>query len=93
MAYKKLKAVALRYRHRQDSVPKVVAKGSGIIAERILEIAAEYNIPIKDDPYLIEVLSTLDIYEDIPPELYRAVAEILVFIYRMTWKDQPEKCV
>lgn len=87
MADKKLKAAALRYRHRKDSAPKVVAKGSGKIAERILQIAFEHNIPIEDDPYLVEVLSNLDLYDDIPPELYRAVAEILVFVYRMSQKD------
>lgn len=87
MAYKKLKAAALQYRHNKDSAPKVVAKGSGIIAERILQIALEHNIPIQDDPYLVEVLSKLDLYEEIPPELYRAVAEILVFVYRMSRKD------
>lgn len=87
MAYKKLKAAALQYRHKKDYAPKVVAKGSGKIAERILQIALENNIPIQDDPYLIEVLSKLDLYEEIPPELYRAVAEILVFVYRMSQKD------
>lgn len=81
---KQLKAAALRYRHRKDTAPKVVAKGSGSIAEIIIKIASENNIPIHDDPYLIEVLSKLDIYEEIPPELYRAVAEILVFVYKLS---------
>jgi flagellar biosynthesis protein len=84
MAHKNIKAAAIRYRHRKDLVPKVVAKGSGKIAEMIIQIAAENNIPIKDDPCLVEALSKLDLYDDIPPELYRAVAEILVFVYRMT---------
>ncbi len=87
MAYKKLKAAALRYRHRKDSAPRVVAKGSGRIAERILQIAFEHDIPIEDDPYLVEVLSSLDLYDEIPPELYKAVAEILVFVYRVSRKD------
>ncbi len=88
MRNKNLKAAAIRYQHQKDAVPKVVAKGSGRIAEMIIQIAEENNIPIRDDPYLVEALSKLDLYEDIPPELYRAVAEILVFVYRMTQKNQ-----
>jgi flagellar biosynthesis protein len=78
------KAAALRYDARKDAAPKVVAKGKGKVAEKILQIAKEHNVPIKDDPQLVEVLSTLDLYQEIPPELYRAVAEILAFVYRMT---------
>jgi flagellar biosynthesis protein len=88
MADIRKKAAALRYDAKRDAAPKVVAKGSGKIAERILQIAKEHNIPIKDDPQLVEVLSTLDLYQEIPPELYRAVAEILAFVYRMTKKVQ-----
>jgi flagellar biosynthesis protein len=80
------RAVALRYKKEKDSAPKVVAKGRGEIAEKILRIAKEYNIPLKEDPQLVEVLSTLDLYEEIPPQLYKAVAEILAFVYRMTRK-------
>ncbi|WP_333653335.1 EscU/YscU/HrcU family type III secretion system export apparatus switch protein [Dissulfurispira sp.] len=84
MADIRKKAAALRYDAKKDAAPKVVAKGSGKIAERILQLAKEHNVPIKDDPQLVEVLSTLDLYQEIPPELYRAVAEILAFVYRMT---------
>jgi flagellar biosynthesis protein len=86
MADIRKKAAALKYDAKKDAAPKVVAKGSGKIAERILQIAKEHNVPIKDDPQLVEVLSTLDLYQEIPPELYRAVAEILAFVYRMTKK-------
>jgi flagellar biosynthesis protein len=78
------KAVALKYRHQVDAAPKVVAKGQGIIAERIIEIAQEHNIPLKRDPALIEVLSKMDLDQEIPPELYRAVAEVLAYVYKMT---------
>lgn len=88
MADIRKKAAALRYDAKKDAAPKVVAKGNGKIAERILQIAKEHNVPIKDDPQLVEVLSTLDLYHEIPPELYRAVAEILAFVYRMTKKVQ-----
>ncbi|OQY13179.1 MAG: flagellar biosynthesis protein FlhB [Desulfobacteraceae bacterium 4572_19] len=77
------KAVALRYKTGQDDVPKVAAKGSGLVAERIIDIAKEHGVPVKDDPDLIEVLSKLDIEEDIPPEVYVAVAELLAFVYSM----------
>jgi len=62
----------------------VVAKGQGIIAERIIEIAAEHHIPLKRDPALIEVLSKMDLDQEIPPELYRAVAEVLAYVYKMS---------
>lgn len=86
MDEKRKKAVALQYRHQVDRAPKVVAKGQGIIAERIMEIAAEHNIPLKRDPALIEVLSKMELEHEIPPELYRAVAEILAYVYKMTGK-------
>lgn len=86
MADQVKKAAALRYRHRQDNAPTLVAKGSGIIAERIMEIARQHHIPLKRDPQLIEVLSQLDLNQEIPPELYRAVAELLAFVYKMTQK-------
>lgn len=56
------------------------------MAERILAVAKEHNIQLKEDPQLIEVLSGLDMYQEIPPELYKAVAEILAFVYKMTKK-------
>ncbi len=79
---KKKKAVALKYERGKDNAPKVIAKGQGKIAEKIIQKAKEYGIPIEENPELVEVLSKLDLYEEIPPELYKAVAEILVFIYR-----------
>ena len=86
MDEKRKKAVALQYRHQVDRAPKVVAKDQRIIAERIIEIAAEHNIPLKRDPALIEVLSKMDLEQEIPPELYRAVAEILAYVYKMSGK-------
>jgi|WetSurMetagenome_2_1015567.scaffolds.fasta_scaffold00292_3 flagellar biosynthesis protein len=84
---KRKKAAALRYKLGKDTAPKVVAKGSGNIAEKILELAKEHKIPLREDPQLVEVLSTIDLNSEIPPELYKAVAEVLAFIYRMTKKD------
>ncbi len=77
------KAVALEYELGQDRAPRVTAKGKGVVAEKILEIARENNIPLYHDNELVQVLEALDIDIEIPGELYRAVAEVLAFIYRM----------
>ncbi len=80
------KAVALKYDRKKDDAPRVTAKGKGKIAEKIIELAKKHNIPIKDDPDLIEVLSSLDINQEIPSEIYVAVAELLAFVYSMNSK-------
>jgi flagellar biosynthesis protein len=84
---KRKKVVALKYKPNEDAAPKVVAKGSGWLADKILEVARENRIPLKEDRQLVEVLSAIDLNREIPPELYRAVAEILAFVYRMTKKE------
>ncbi len=82
----KRKAAALKYEHGTDPVPRLVAKGGGHIADKIIALAREHGIPIHEDKNLIEILSTLDLYEQIPPKLYKAVAEILAFIYKISGK-------
>jgi flagellar biosynthesis protein len=77
------KAAALTYRPEKDSAPRIMAKGSQKVAEKIIQSAKAHGIPLKEDPHLIEILSTLDLYQEIPPALYKAVAEVLVFIYKM----------
>ena len=77
------KAAALKYNRGDASAPKMVAKGRGKVAEKIVEIAKAHNIPIKEDKDLVEFLSTLDLYQEIPEELYKAVAEIIAFIYEL----------
>ncbi len=86
MKDKSEKAAALKYRHGKDSAPKLVAKGKGKVAEKIIEIAKAHGIPVQEDEELVEFLSMLDLYQEIPPELYRAVAEILAFIYSLKIK-------
>lgn len=76
-------AVALRYQPQEDHAPKVTAKGKGFLAEQIIALARQHNVPIREDKNLLQVLSRLDLNEEIPPEVYRAVAAILAFIYRM----------
>ncbi len=77
-------AVALRYVPGQDQAPKVTAKGSGIVAWKIIELAEKHGVPIKEDPALVEVLGRLDFYQQIPPTVYVVVAEILAFVYSMS---------
>ncbi|WP_322903857.1 EscU/YscU/HrcU family type III secretion system export apparatus switch protein [Paenibacillus campi] len=76
------RAVALKYDPARSDAPVVVAKGRGRIAETILEKAHEAGVPIQEDAALVEVLSKLDLDQQIPGELYDLVAEVLSFIYR-----------
>lgn len=80
------KAAALKYTHGKDSAPKLVAKGKGKVAEKIIEIAKAHGIPVQENKELVEFLSMLDLYQEIPPELYKAVAEILAFVYSLKIK-------
>ena len=80
------KAVALKYDKDKDNAPKLVAKGKDYIAERIIEIAKENRVPIYPDRDLVQVLEALDLDFEIPAELYRAVAEVLVFVYDLNRK-------
>ncbi|MGG7618835.1 FlhB-like flagellar biosynthesis protein [Robertmurraya sp. GLU-23] len=80
--HKRKEAVALSYEATKSEAPKVIAKGKGIVADNILEKAKENNIPIQEDPTLIELLSKLNINDSIPEELYQVVAEVFAFVYR-----------
>ena len=86
MKKKKAKAVALKYEVEKDSAPRVVAKGRDFIADKIIETAKAHNVPLYEDKNLVQVLEALDLDTEIPPELYRAVAEVLAFIYRLNGK-------
>jgi flagellar biosynthesis protein len=76
-------AAALKYRPGRDSAPRITAKGSGLVAEKIIDLAHRNGIPIKEDPALIQVLSKLDLNQEIPPAVYVVVAEILAFVYSL----------
>ncbi|HEX2925684.1 MAG TPA: EscU/YscU/HrcU family type III secretion system export apparatus switch protein [Ruminiclostridium sp.] len=73
-------AAALEYSPETDAAPKVVAAGKGQIAERIIQKARENNVPLYQDSNLAKTLSSLCIGDEIPPEIYEVVAEILIFI-------------
>jgi flagellar biosynthesis protein len=77
------KAIALKYDRKKDNAPRVIAKGRGEIAKKIIEVAQAHNVPLYEDKNLIQILEALDLETEIPPELYRAVAEVLSFIYRL----------
>lgn len=83
-------AVSLRYDSQQDTAPKVTAKGKGLVAENIIALAHEHNIPVQQDPDLIEVLSQVNVDQEIPPAVYQVVAELLAFVYQMN-KDYPRQ--
>lgn len=75
-------AIALSYDPGEEA-PKVVASGRGILAEKIIEKAKEFDVPLHRDDKLADTLSRLEIGDMIPPELYEVVAEILVFVDAM----------
>lgn len=80
---KRPKAVAVRYQAGEDPAPRVIAKGQGRLAERILEIARAEGIHVQEDPDLLALLAKLELNSPIPEELYKAVAEVLAFVYRL----------
>lgn len=77
------KAVALKYDAQLNSAPVVKAKGIGEVADKIIKIAKENGIPIKEDTDLTELLMQIELNEEVPPELYRVVAEIFAYVYRL----------
>ena len=82
------KAVALKYEQTSNSAPKVLAKGKGEIASKIIEKAKEYDIPLFQNPMLADSLLNLDIDEEIPPSLYKATAEVFVWLLKSEQKAQ-----
>ena len=81
-------AVALHY--DRSGAPRVVAKGKGAIGAKIIEVAREHNIPIEENEVLAGALSNVELGDEIPSELYKAVAEVLVFVLRLT-KQRPRQ--
>ncbi|KAA3648394.1 MAG: hypothetical protein DWQ07_05205 [Chloroflexi bacterium] len=79
-------AVALGYDADKDDAPRVLASGQGLVAQRIMDRARELDLPIQEDALLVEALATVDVGDHIPPELYRVVAELLAFLYRVQKK-------
>lgn len=80
------KAVALRYDNSRENAPRVVAKGKGEVAEQIIKTAKAHDLPIKEDADLVELLSKIELDREVPENLYKAVAELFSFIYKLTKK-------
>lgn len=76
------KAVALRYDKSRDSAPVVTASGRGYLAEKIIQLARQHDVPLEENPVLAEALLKLDLGQEIPPELYEAVALILTYVLK-----------
>lgn len=80
------KAVALLYDKEKSLAPRVVASGSHLLAEKIIATALEAGVVIKEDKDLIELLAKVPVGEEIPPELYQTIAEVLAFVYSVNNK-------
>lgn len=79
----RLKAIALKYDVDKDKAPKITAIGKGSTAEMILKIAEDHQVPFYEDQSLTDLLSKLDINQEIPGQLYTLVAEVLAFVYQL----------
>jgi flagellar biosynthesis protein len=75
-------AVALHY--DKSGAPRVVAKGRGVIGAKIIELAKAHDIPIEENEVLAGALSNVEIGDEIPEELYKAVAEVMIFVLRLS---------
>lgn len=76
-------AVAIRYTDKEDRAPVVVAKGSGTVADNILAAAAQNAVPVYRNKTLTAMLMAVELDREIPPALYKAVAEVLAYVYRL----------
>ena len=76
-------AVSLQYKKGENSAPKVTAKGQGWVAEKIIKMAQENKIPIREDKDLLQLLSELDVGQEVPESLYKVVAELLAWVYQL----------
>ena len=81
-------AIAIKYDKEKDTAPRVVAKGMRLKAEKIREIAKQYNIPVMKNVNLANALYRIDVGQEIPEELYDAVAEVLNFIFELQREQQ-----
>jgi len=82
------KAVAMKYKAYEDNAPKVVAKGSGEIAKKIIQKAKEFDIAIFQNPELTDLLMNVELDTQIPPELYQAVVEVFIWLHKTEQKAQ-----
>ena len=81
-------AAALKYKEEENNAPRIVAFGKGALAEKIIQVARQNNIPFHEDPELACALSSLEIGQEIPFELYQAIAEVLAFVLYLDKKKE-----
>lgn len=85
------KAAALRYDHSKNRAPQLIASGQGLLADKIVEIAAQNRIPFYEHSELVDELVALPIGSEIPPELYELVAQVLAFVLRLDKEKSGDK--
>jgi len=85
------KAVAMKYQMYEDNAPKIIAKGSGEIAKKIIEKAKEFDVSIFQNPELTNMLMNVEINEEVPAELYQAVVEVFIWLHKTEQKAQLSK--
>ena len=86
MNNKQTKNLAVALEYDGDNAPKITAKGTNDLAEQIIALAEQHGIPLHEDKNLIRVLAEIDLGDEIPESLYRAVAEVIAFAYILTGK-------
>lgn len=77
------RAAALAYDAEEDAAPRLVARGEGATAEAILELARTHGVPVRSDPALASLLAVLEIGDEVPPELYEAVARLVACLVEL----------
>ena len=85
------KAVALKYKAYEDLAPKVIAKGKGKIAQKIIEKAKKYDVPLFQNEEMANMLLNVDMGEEIPPKMYKTVVEVFIWLYKLEEKAQLSK--
>ncbi len=83
-------AVGLRYEGDESSAPRVIARGRGELAERILAVAEEHGVPVRRDPDLLQLLAVSQVGDEIPTEVYGAVAQLISFLWRLNAEGADE---
>jgi len=81
--------IALRYDQQTDAAPQLIAKGSGQIGEQILRVAQEHDVPLYQDANLARLLGQLELGEEIPETLYKAVAQVILFAWELSAETSP----
>ena len=85
------KAVALKYKAYEEMAPKVVAKGRGELAKKIIEKAKEFDVPLFQNEELADMLLNIEVGEEVPPKMYEAVIEVFIWLYKLEEKAQLSK--